>query len=126
MLIIRSYKKETGNGIPLGNLTSQLFANVYLDPLDKFVKHKIKAKYYLRYADPKNKKVFAGEIADIRFYQVAIPPELCLKEYQSVKTQLGDLELKRTEMAATRDKLKKAFAELNDLNEALGEEDVAA
>jgi len=38
-------------GIPLGNLTSQLFANVYLDPLDKFAKHKLKAKYYLRYAD---------------------------------------------------------------------------
>ncbi|OGB74344.1 hypothetical protein A2V68_01160 [candidate division Kazan bacterium RBG_13_50_9] len=40
-----------GKGMPLGNLTSQLFANIYLDPLDKFVKHKIKAKYYLRYAD---------------------------------------------------------------------------
>jgi len=40
-----------GQGIPLGNLTSQLFANVYLDPLDKFAKHKLKAKYYLRYAD---------------------------------------------------------------------------
>ena len=38
-------------GASLGNLTSQLFANVYLDPLDKFVKHKLKAKYYLRYAD---------------------------------------------------------------------------
>jgi len=38
-------------GMPLGNLTSQLFANIYLDPLDKFVKHQLKTKHYLRYAD---------------------------------------------------------------------------
>ncbi|AKM84666.1 TPA: RNA-dependent DNA polymerase [Patescibacteria group bacterium] len=42
---------EEGKGMPLGNLTSQLFANIYLDPLDKFAKHQLKAKYYLRYAD---------------------------------------------------------------------------
>ena len=40
-----------GKGMPLGNLTSQLFANVYLDPLDKFAKHHLKTKHYLRYAD---------------------------------------------------------------------------
>jgi retron-type reverse transcriptase len=38
-------------GMPLGNLTSQFFANVYLNELDQFVKHKLKAKYYLRYVD---------------------------------------------------------------------------
>jgi RNA-directed DNA polymerase len=38
-------------GLPLGNLTSQLMANVYMDKLDQFVKHELKAKYYLRYAD---------------------------------------------------------------------------
>jgi len=37
--------------MPLGNLTSQFFANVYLNELDYFVKHKIKAKYYIRYVD---------------------------------------------------------------------------
>lgn len=49
--IIRSFETLPSKGMPLGNLTSQLFANVYLDPLDKFIKHKLKAKYYLRYAD---------------------------------------------------------------------------
>lgn len=49
--IIESFASSPGRGMPLGNLTSQLFANIYLDPLDKFVKHKLKAKYYLRYAD---------------------------------------------------------------------------
>lgn len=37
--------------MPLGNLTSQFFGNVYLNELDYFVKHKLKARYYLRYVD---------------------------------------------------------------------------
>lgn len=39
------------SGIPLGNLTSQVFANIYMNELDQFIKHKLKIKYYLRYAD---------------------------------------------------------------------------
>lgn len=38
-------------GLPLGNLTSQLLVNIYMDEFDQFVKHKLKAKYYVRYAD---------------------------------------------------------------------------
>ncbi|MBI2629363.1 helix-turn-helix domain-containing protein [Candidatus Pacearchaeota archaeon] len=38
-------------GMPLGNLTSQFFANLYLNKLDQFVKHKLKVKYYIRYVD---------------------------------------------------------------------------
>ncbi len=38
-------------GMPLGNLTSQAFANIYLHDLDFFIKHKLKAKYYIRYVD---------------------------------------------------------------------------
>ena len=38
-------------GLPIGNLTSQFFANVYLDQLDQFVKHSLKCRYYLRYVD---------------------------------------------------------------------------
>jgi hypothetical protein len=49
--IIRSFEHSSGKGMPLGNLTSQLFANVYLDPLDSFVKHRLKARHYVRYAD---------------------------------------------------------------------------
>ena len=43
--------KNLGNGMPLGNYISQFFANVYLHELDQFVKHELKAKYYLRYVD---------------------------------------------------------------------------
>ena len=38
-------------GLPLGNLTSQILANVYMNEFDQFVKHKLKEKYYIRYAD---------------------------------------------------------------------------
>lgn len=38
-------------GIPIGNLTSQLFANVYLNELDQFIKHQLRVRYYLRYTD---------------------------------------------------------------------------
>lgn len=38
-------------GLPLGNLTSQLLVNIYMNKFDQFVKHKIKATYYIRYAD---------------------------------------------------------------------------
>ena len=37
--------------MPIGNLTSQFLANVYLNELDYFIKHKLKAKYYIRYVD---------------------------------------------------------------------------
>jgi len=49
--IIKSFEKEKNRGLPLGNVTSQLFANVYLNELDQFIKHELKAKYYLRYCD---------------------------------------------------------------------------
>ncbi|HLC46537.1 MAG TPA: reverse transcriptase/maturase family protein [Candidatus Nanoarchaeia archaeon] len=42
---------SSDKGMPLGNLTSQFFANVYLNELDYFVKHKLKARYYIRYVD---------------------------------------------------------------------------
>jgi retron-type reverse transcriptase len=45
------YDKTTNNGLPLGNLTSQLFANVYLNEFDQFVKRQLKVKFYIRYAD---------------------------------------------------------------------------
>ncbi len=46
-VIIKSFPK----GLPLGNVTSQLFANIYLNELDQFVKHNLKERYYIRYCD---------------------------------------------------------------------------
>ena len=48
--ILKNSSSEN-KSMPLGNLTSQFFANVYLNELDYFVKHKLKSKYYIRYVD---------------------------------------------------------------------------
>lgn len=54
--IISSFSSEQSSiffskGVPIGNLTSQLFANIYLNEFDQFVKHDLKIKYYARYTD---------------------------------------------------------------------------
>ncbi|MEK7606163.1 MAG: reverse transcriptase/maturase family protein [Patescibacteria group bacterium] len=45
------YVGRLGVGLPLGNLTSQLFVNIYMNEFDQWMKHIVKAKYYIRYAD---------------------------------------------------------------------------
>jgi RNA-directed DNA polymerase len=49
--VIASFSVTPGKGLPLGNLTSQLFCNIYLGHFDAFVKHAVRAKEYIRYAD---------------------------------------------------------------------------
>lgn len=68
--VIFSFKP---NGLPLGNLTSQLFSNIYLNEFDQFIKHKLKAKYYIRYADDfiilsENKKYLEDIIKLISYF----------------------------------------------------------
>lgn len=60
-------------GLPIGNLTSQVFANVYLNPLDHFVKRELKIKYYGRYVDDmvlvhSDKQVLLNAISSIRSF----------------------------------------------------------
>lgn len=43
--------RSTSIGLPLGNLTSQLLVNIYMNEFDQFMKHNLKVKYYIRYAD---------------------------------------------------------------------------
>ena len=50
-VILSNYSTANGKGMPLGNLTSQFFANVYLNELDQFAKNILGAKYYIRYVD---------------------------------------------------------------------------
>lgn len=50
-MIVTSFETRPGKGVPLGNLTSQLLANIYLDQLDQYVKRELRYKYYLRYTD---------------------------------------------------------------------------
>lgn len=46
-----SPKLNSGKGIPIGNLTSQLFANVYMNEFDQFMKHELGIRHYVRYTD---------------------------------------------------------------------------
>ncbi len=51
-VIIQSFQSTgTGKGLPLGNLTSQLLVNIYMNEFDQYMKRVLKAKYYIRYAD---------------------------------------------------------------------------
>jgi len=82
-----------GKGMPLGNLTSQFFANVYLNELDQFAKHKLKAKYYIRYVDDfvilhKNKKFLQEAINQIEKF---IRKELALELHPN-KCKIIDLK----------------------------------
>lgn len=49
--VITSHAAAPGKGMPLGNLTSQLIANIYLHELDWFVKQRLRQRYYIRYCD---------------------------------------------------------------------------
>jgi retron-type reverse transcriptase len=54
--IVESYVSDRTNlferkGLPIGNLTSQLFANIYMNEFDQFVKHTLRIKHYARYTD---------------------------------------------------------------------------
>ena len=49
--IIESFETASGKGLPLGNLTSQLLVNIYMNEFDQFVKRELKIKHYIRYAD---------------------------------------------------------------------------
>lgn len=53
--IVNSFQSENSGsdpkGAPIGNLTSQIFANIYMNEFDQFVKNTLKMKYYIRYTD---------------------------------------------------------------------------
>jgi hypothetical protein len=61
--LIGTGDEGTGKGMPIGNLTSQLFANIYLDPFDHFIKEELGQKFYIRYMDD---FVIMGRISEHR------------------------------------------------------------
>ena len=84
-------------GLPLGNLTSQLLVNVYMNKFDQFVKHKLKIKYYIRYADDfvflhKNKNYLENLIPKIKSF---LQKELKLEIHQNkifIKTYASGID----------------------------------
>jgi hypothetical protein len=64
------FGKDNRRGLPIGNLTSQFFANIILNELDQFVKHALKAHYYLRYVD--DFVILSPDASQLRVWQAQI------------------------------------------------------
>ena len=62
--VIDSYETNKSCGLPIGNLTSQFFANLYLSPLDHFVLEQLKPKGYVRYMD--DMVIFSDSVAELK------------------------------------------------------------
>jgi hypothetical protein len=64
------FQVRKGKGLPIGNLTSQFFANVYLNELDQFAKRDLRIKYYIRYVD--DFIILERDLNKLEFYQKEI------------------------------------------------------
>jgi len=104
-----------GKGLPLGNVTSQLFANIYLNELDQFVKHWLKARYYIRYCDDfvmlhKSREVLEAWISNIRdFLRVRLslelhPHKVTIRKLRQGTDFLGYVSLPHYSVLRTRTK----------------------
>lgn len=93
-------KGKIGVGLPLGNLTSQLLVNIYMNEFDHFMKRNLKTKYYIRYADDfviisEDKKYLENLISKIsEFLKIELklslhPDKLFIKTYSSGIDFLG-------------------------------------
>lgn len=84
--IIDSYENTPGQGLPIGNLTSQYFANHYLSGLDHFCKEQLKLKAYVRYMD--DIVVWANDKPTLQAAQRAINNFVTGKLHQELKPVL--------------------------------------
>ncbi len=111
--ITNSFQTSNNKGLPLGNVTSQLLANIYLNKLDQFIKHQLKAKYYLRYCDDflllspdKNLLVdYVGLIDDFLQNHLKLnlhPDKIIIKKYNQGIDWLGYVVLPHYRLLRTK------------------------
>jgi RNA-directed DNA polymerase len=109
------FHSQPNCGLPIGNLTSQVFANFYMDTFDHFVKHDLKIRYYGRYVDDfvivhKDKEYLKKVISKISEYlqtelQVTIhPKKIYLQHYSKGVKFLGTVILPNRIYIANRTK----------------------
>ena len=79
------FKAPKNKGLPIGNLTSQFFANVYLDLLDQYCKRELKIKNYVRYVD--DIVVIADNLEQIKIWRRQI--NVFLKKHLKIKLHPG-------------------------------------
>jgi retron-type reverse transcriptase len=122
--IIFSFQVE--KGIPLGNLTSQYFANIYLNKLDQLIKHKLRIKYYIRYTDDflildidKNKlQRLIHPINQFLNHQLNLslhPDKIIIRKYNQGIDFLGYVTLPYYRVLRTKTK-KRMFKRINNKN----------
>lgn len=129
--IIKSFEKEKDRGLPLGNVTSQLFANIYLNELDQFIKHKLKVKYYVRYCDDfvilsdnnQNLEKFISQIRDFLKQTLKLvlhPDKIIIRKYHQGIDFLGYVVFPHYRVLRTKTrqrifgKIKKRHQDLQD------------
>ncbi len=125
--VVASFESAPGNGLPLGNVTSQLFANVYLNELDQWAKHELKARYYLRYCDDfiivhRNRQCLKAIVPQIAAFLQSIRLELHAQKTKIHKAVqgvdfLGYVVLPHAVMLRTRTK-RRMLRNISDKNRA--------
>jgi retron-type reverse transcriptase len=124
--IINSFHKNLNKAIPLGNLTSQHFANIYLNQFDQFTKHKLKVKYYIRYTDDfvvldKSKEYLENIVSPINEFlenQLKLslhPDKIIIRKYNQGIDFLGYITLPYHRILRTKTK-KRMFRRINNKN----------
>ena len=126
MNLFREIINSFNPGLPLGNLTSQLFANVYMNELDQFVKNELRIKGYVRYADDfvllhKNREILIDYRKKIeyflqeRLHLKVHPKKLILKTYASGIDFLGYISFPHHRIIRTKTKWR-MFRKVNKKN----------
>lgn len=107
------FEKERieGMGMPIGNLTSQLFANLYLNELDQYAKHQLRLRNYIRYMDDiailhPDKKFLHGVLEEIDLF-LRLDLRLQLNNKTSIRPLSQGIEFVGYRVWSTHRKLKK-------------------
>lgn len=77
--------KSTDKGIPIGNLTSQIFANIYLNEMDRYIKNELEIKHYLRYGD--DFIILSPDLDQLRGFRTSVMAYLSDSLKLSINTQ---------------------------------------
>jgi len=128
--IIKSFSSRSSTlfnqkGLPIGNLTSQLFANIYLNEFDQFIKHELKIKNYIRYTDDfvivsRDRQYLENLIVSIRkflFDRLALelhPKKVTIKKFSQGVDFLGYIALPHYRLLRTKTK-NRIFRKLKNL-----------
>lgn len=83
------FESPEGKGLPIGNYSSQFFANLYLNELDQFIKRELRCKYYVRYVD--DLILLSKDKNELKYFKNKI--EIVLKENLDLELNLNKTKL---------------------------------